>query len=321
MAVHKKRHHFVPVTYLRGFTDEDGFLRVTRKDKPEESLRIRPSEAAFRNYYYSQPLSDGSMNHNALEDIFSTFENSWPRVVDVLSSGHDPNRAVKDVLTMVGFQRVRVPAFRDAIEQSLELYARRGLDELKRTGRLPPPPPELPNAFDLVEVTIDPHQSIHGMTQLLRYIGSHIDTLGYQILRNETDIDFITSDNPVSYYTVTAKGLIPYVVDANGPSELLYPVTSRLALLGSTADRKRFVRKGLKFAATRNPDKVRSINRTTAQFGYEALFSSTRLPPVFARKYAKSPVLHPDSEGFHPDSMQMPAFAFGERRRLLKWRY
>jgi hypothetical protein len=242
-------------------------------------------------------------------------------VVAVLNSGNEPNRVIEDLITMVGFQRVRVPAFRDAIEQSLELHARQGLHELKRRGELPPLPPELPNAFDLVEVTIDPHQSIHAMAKLLRQIGSHIDRLGYQILRNQTEIDFITSDNPVSYYTLTANELLAYVIRSDSRSELVYPITSRIALVGSTADRNRFVRKGLKFASTRDPDKVRSINRMTAQFAYEALFSSKQLPAAFVRKHQKSPILSPDSMGFHPDEMQMPTFVFGTRKKLLKWKH
>jgi hypothetical protein len=284
-------------------------------------MRARPNEAAFRNYYYSQPLADGSMNHNALEDTFSTFESSWPSILDVLASGHDLNTIVQDLIGMIGFQRVRVPAFREAIEQSLERYARSGLEELKRRGELPPAPPELPNIFDLAEVTIDPHQSIHAMTKLLRTLGPTLDMLGYQIVRNNTDIDFITSDNPVSYYTVTGGRMVPYEVRADSRSELVFPLTSRLAVLGSTADRQRFRRKGLKRAEIRDREKVRMINRTTAQFGYEALFSSTKLPATFVTRYGQSPVLSPSSQGFHPDQMRMPDFAFGNRRKLLKWRY
>lgn len=318
--IQKKRHHFVPVTYLRGFTDAEGFLFLSRKDDPERDIRLRPSEAGFRNYYYSQPVGDGSMNHNALEDVFSTFESLWPRIVHVLESGQGPNSVLQDLLAMIGFQRVRVPAFRDAIEQSLELHARSGLEELKRRGELPPAPPEVPNIFDLVEVTIDPHQSIHGMTDLLRAVGLQLNALGYQVVRNETDIDFITSDNPVSYYTVSSGQILPYAVQADAHVELVFPLTSRMAILGSTSDRERFVRKGLKITSTRDRDKVKTINRTTALFGYEAIFSSARLPAAFVRKHIQSPVLSSHSKGFHPDHMQMPDFTIGKRRKLLKWR-
>lgn len=261
------------------------------------------------------------MNHNALEDLFSTFEGSWPRILAVLASGRDLNTVLQDLLGMIGFQRVRVPAFRDAIEQSLELHAREGLENLKRLGELPPAPPEVPNIFDLVKVAIDPHQSIHGMAKLLRAVGPALDVLGYQILRNETEIDFITSDYPVSYYAVTGRQILPYVVRTDARSELVFPLTARMAVLGSSTDRHRFRRKGLKIVESRDPEKVRMINRTTAQFGYEALFSSTQLPAAFVRRHKQSPVLSPASRGFHPDDMRMPDFTFGDRKKLLKWRY
>jgi hypothetical protein len=318
--VQKKRHHYVPVTYLKGFTDNNGFLLVSRKDEPERSIRVRPTEAGFRNYYYSQPLGDGTMNHNALEDVFSTFENEWPGLVGVLESDRQLNTILKDLLGLIGFQRIRVPAFRDAIEHSLERYARDGLQELKRTGRLPPTPPEFPDLFEQVEVTIDPHQSIHGMNKLLRSLGPTLDAFGYQVVHNETDIDFITSDNPVSYYALSQKQILPYPMSVRGPAELVFPVSSRVAIFGSTADRRRFSRKGLKSCRTRDRERVRSINRVTAKFGYEALFSSSALPASFVQKYSASPVLSPDSAGFHPDDMKMPSFAFGRRKRLPKWK-
>jgi hypothetical protein len=34
-----KRHHYVPVTYLRNFTDASGHLLVFRKDEPERPFR------------------------------------------------------------------------------------------------------------------------------------------------------------------------------------------------------------------------------------------------------------------------------------------
>lgn len=191
---------------------------------------------------------------------------------------------------------------------------------MKRRDLLPPAPPELPNIADLVEVTIDPHQSIHGMTELLRAHGPIIETLGYQLVRNETDIDFITSDNPVSFYTLRGEEVVPYVVHPKSRSELFFPVTSRLAIFGAASDRKRYARRGLKSTIIRDAEKVRMLNRRTAKFGYEALFSSVRLPSVFVQKHRLSPVLSPNSPAFDPDNIRMPQFAFGTRQKLLKWR-
>ncbi|WP_139198075.1 DUF4238 domain-containing protein [Sphingomonas gellani] len=70
MAKGKKRHHFVPAAHLRRFADARGMLAISRKDTPETVTFSRPEEAAFRRFYYAQPLPDGSMDTDALEICF-----------------------------------------------------------------------------------------------------------------------------------------------------------------------------------------------------------------------------------------------------------
>jgi Protein of unknown function (DUF4238) len=70
----KKRHHYIPITYLNNFTDAGGRVFAYRKDAPETPLHLRPSEIAFERYYYSQPLPGGWRDNNSLEDGFSTIE-------------------------------------------------------------------------------------------------------------------------------------------------------------------------------------------------------------------------------------------------------
>jgi hypothetical protein len=320
IRVKKKKHHYVPEAYLKGFSDDSGFLYVARKDDPETNHRAKPSETGFRKYYYSQPLPSGGMNHNALEDAFSTFETKWHGIVQVLSSGQRLNSVLSDLLAMIGFQRVRVPAFRDAIELSLQRFVLNELEELKRRNMLPLVPPEYPNIADEMNVLIDPHRSIHGMTELLRAHGPILETMGYQVLQNETKVDFITTDNPVSFFTKNGGEILPYLIRPSSQPELFFPVTSRQAILGTGLDRKRYLRSGLKRSIIRDPKRIQMLNRCTAQFGYEAIFSSTILPPNFVKRYQNSPVLSPDSPAFDPDNFQMPQFVFGSRQKLSKWR-
>jgi Protein of unknown function (DUF4238) len=57
----KKRHHYIPITYLKNFTDNAGRVFAYRKDEVEPPLYLAPSEIAFERYYYSQPLPDGGV--------------------------------------------------------------------------------------------------------------------------------------------------------------------------------------------------------------------------------------------------------------------
>ena len=55
---------------------------------------------------------------------------------------------------------------------------------LVRNGKLPPPPPGFEDILDKVDVSIDPHQSIHAMPGLINKIGELFDTVGLAIIHN-----------------------------------------------------------------------------------------------------------------------------------------
>ena len=64
----KKRHHYIPITYLNKFTDNTGKVFAYRQDDVQKPLHLRPNEIAFERYYYSQPLPEGGRDNNTLED-------------------------------------------------------------------------------------------------------------------------------------------------------------------------------------------------------------------------------------------------------------
>src|SRR5436853_235701 len=84
-----KRHHYVPKAYLKAFCDQQGKLRVYRKNGPQEPLHQVPDATQFRNYYYSQPTSDGGQDNNGLEAAFSAIETHWPETVAKLHARGD----------------------------------------------------------------------------------------------------------------------------------------------------------------------------------------------------------------------------------------
>jgi len=65
----KKRHHYIPITYLDKFADDTGKVMAYRKDEVLKPLHVRPSAIAFERYYYSQPLPEGGQDNNTLEDL------------------------------------------------------------------------------------------------------------------------------------------------------------------------------------------------------------------------------------------------------------
>lgn len=61
-APQKKKHHFIPITYMARFTDGDGRIVAYQKDTPEKVLHLAPKNIAFQKYYYSQIRPDGEQD-------------------------------------------------------------------------------------------------------------------------------------------------------------------------------------------------------------------------------------------------------------------
>lgn len=115
----KKKHHYVPIAYLSPFVDQRGQLWIYEKDRARAPFRSRPSQIAFENYYYSQPLTGGGQDNNTLEDLFSTIETDWTPLVKLLADRAPIGDRAAALFNFIALLRVRVPAIRDAIELQL----------------------------------------------------------------------------------------------------------------------------------------------------------------------------------------------------------
>ena len=289
-----KRHHYVPVSYLKAFAAADGQVWAYRKSEPLKPFRAKPSEVALERYYYSQPRPDGGRDDETLEQLFGTVETPWPRLAAALEEG-DPLLSDADKLfAFLALMRVRGPASRDVAELLLAEQAKATAKMLEVSGRLPPPPDGLENMMDRVQVAIDPHMSLHAMPHLLRGVSQLLEQLGFVALHNETDTSFITSDNPLIYFDpdVPEPALLPYTVrPPQGAIELLFPVSPSLLLQGRSSLRSQSARRGVLHATMKDRQWVKRANRLTARFGYRLVIASHGgLERLVARHAAESPV-------------------------------
>ena len=225
-----KKHHYVPVTYLRRFTDAGGLLWVYRKDDPSRPFRQRPESTGFETHYYSQLSEDGVRDDSRFEALFSEMESPWPAIVDALAARERVFPAASSIIPFLALMRVRGPAFRDAAELHLSNVVHVRAQILNDAGRLPPPPEGHEDLFAKMEIAIDPHQSLVAIADGLSTIGNFLAALSYDVLHNESGVPFLTSDNPVMYYdpSLTDRQMLPYTVrPPHGRVELLFPVTPR----------------------------------------------------------------------------------------------
>ncbi len=317
----KKRHHYIPKSYLKFFCNEEGKVLIYRKDEPEKPFAQSPDKFGFHKYYYSQPTPDGDKDHNSLENLFSDeVEGKWPTIAECLLKRQDVNDSLEDIFKFIALQYVRVPAVRDACE------ARRAADVmatarvLEKAGKLPPMPKGV--ELDQVEVSIDPHQSILAMVETLKRVGQVFDKIGIGALHNQTDLPFLTSDNPVIWFdpSVPESEMCPYNLHPDSEIVLLFPVSPNLIIYGHSSMHEKFASFGLQHSDIKKRSAVEMMNSQICRFAYAAVYAQESGQEHLIQKHAEtSPVLQTNiiplvdgEHGFHQ-------FVFRKRQRKPKW--
>jgi hypothetical protein len=288
-ANEKKRHHYIPITYLDKFADGSGKVFAYRKDEVQKTLHLLPSEIAFERYYYSQPLPEGGQDNNTFEDFFSTIESTWTPLVIRLRARSNISSDFETLCAFMGLMRVRVPAARDMVEVSLAEQVKATARFLDQQGMLPPKPTGREDILDHLSVAIDPHESLRAISDLARGFSIVLGQLGLEVIHNKTDISFLTSDNPVVYFdsTVEEASLLPYQIQPpHGSIELLFPIDADTVLRGRPGP------PNLRHVQLTDRQDAKRINRFVPRFGYRFVFSRDRTHEALIAKYAStSPVL------------------------------
>ncbi|MBF6989416.1 DUF4238 domain-containing protein [Cupriavidus sp. IK-TO18] len=319
----KRRHHFVPKAYLKSFVDTNGRLLVYRKDDPGRPLSVAPDATQFRSYYYSQPLPDGGIDNNKLEDFFSTIESPWPDIVSRMRERANINDSLESIFSFIALQRARVPAARDLAEAMMAASVKSTMRVMLASGNLPPPPGRLGETLDGVEVAIDPHQSIWAMRATIDGMASLFNRIGIAAVHNLTKVPFLTSDNPVIWFdpSIPFEKQRPYTIDPEGPLLLAVPITPQLALIGSNEYKNVFGRLGLQHADTADEPFVEMINAQICRFAYEAVIAQGRGAEDVIGKYSSvSPIHEATPLVVGKGELVIHRQTFGPRSKKPKWK-
>ena len=312
----KRKHHIIPVAYLSGFTDEAGKIYQFLKDKPLEPQYNVPRELGHRRDYYAQPLPNGNTDFNKLEDFFGTIESTWPNILTKLESRTIlAEEELSTLYTFLYLMKVRVPATRDGVEKMLAFQVKEMGRMLEVRGELPPRPPELEGVD--IQVSIDPHQSIHAMTEIAKGFQRVLDAVHFVIYHNKTQIPLLTSDNPIVYFDSSApeNEMQPYALEPRS-LEFIFPISSSIVLHGHPS----YTDPNHPYKTIANEKKILRFNRLICKFGYERIFASTRKhEPLIVRYAEKSPILDIDTHSFGKGRFIQWRHKFGVRTKLPKW--
>jgi hypothetical protein len=318
----KKRHHYVPKAYLKSFCDEQGQVYVYLKDNPDKVIHQSPDNTGFHKYYYSQPLPGGGRDTNTLENLFAELETKWPPLVERMIRRDNVNSSLDDLFAFIGLQRARVPASRDACEGFLAASVMATARSLDAQGLLPPKPPGFENILDQVRVAIDPHQSIRAMAQVIRGAGQVLDQIGFGVIHNQTDVPYLTSDNPVIWFdpSVPDAQLQPYVLRPGGLVIFLFPVAPNAMVYGDSTIREQFACTGMLTSDATDREFINQVNQQICRFAYKAVFAQRKGQEAVIRRHEDaSPVLLSDTQHLPGGTVVRSKYAFGRRERKTRW--
>lgn len=262
----------------------------------------RPNTAFTARYMYSQPVHAEGRFDNAIERFFAEdLENKWTDIYRQVASKMPITPELwGDLVQFIVSMIVRVPITFDAVIFLLRTLVTENIpdgvrkppaslvslhqEKMGHDGSEPPGLREL-IASDVLAVEIDPHCCIASMAQIAASTPIFQPNFSFgvpKILHNQTDLQFLSSDNPVCFHGGSPDGarIVPYRVAANNPFTFVFPISSRIALVNSS-----FLRKRSMHLDVHDRDIVGKINRTVAKFSYRYVFGDNEPLLAVGQKY------------------------------------
>lgn len=317
-----RRHHYVPVTYLKSWGASDEMVRVFRKESPTKPYLSNPLRTGFEDYYYAFDKDDGTVDTDSLEAVFSTAETQWPELMGKIQRQEDMQECLNDLLELVALQRGRVPAARDMYELMHADSIMSTAKFMQRRGMLPAPPLGLEDILDRVDISVDPQSSLQAISLTLSGCERIFNLLDFGVVFNRTATKFLTSDNPVIWFdpSVPESEMLPYNVSPEGNIELLFPISPTAVLYGWNHRKDEPIGPALRYGYISDIQAVERVNRMIARFAYDAIFAhDLDQAELIERFSAESPVIQTTTVPAIKGQYIVGQMVFGQRRRKAKW--
>lgn len=190
-----KGHHFVPVSYLNKFTEENtGYLYIYSK-KQNQFRKQKPEKVMKRNKYYYQDWAPVGIDKNMLEkklgkEIEPNGLTSLYRLISKPEKLTDTDTA--NMLVYLSFQRIRVPRQAEMAKSIADAVLKMHLlaDPIGR------------EALKVLDITIKDSFRIQFMRDVLSVFMPYLSRMVWEVVEAESGCSFVTSDSPVSFYNV-----------------------------------------------------------------------------------------------------------------------
>lgn len=298
----KKRHHYIPVFYLSGFTNKDGCLYVYDKDS-RPVFETSPEGIAYENHYFSFMTPDGKRDSETVENSMMSLEGGFARVMKKIHNYEDLTH--DDRITFAFFvasMMVRVPNMRDNIRKAtgetmkhINVSMSSNKENFQRmirkfecdTGKqIDVDVEELrqwANNPDNYDVTVDKEYATGVALSLLKDFAKVFFKMKWAFLKANDEYKYVTGDNPLRYIDPTHNPNSFYGIGlVNQNIEVSLPLSKEICAFGSWK-----CIEGYKQAKSQH---VKHLNKMTVTASVRFVFASTKseILDKFVKKYKGS---------------------------------
>ncbi|MBN2368813.1 DUF4238 domain-containing protein [Candidatus Woesearchaeota archaeon] len=300
----KKKHHYIPVFYLKGFTDTTNGSCLWVYDKQgEEIFASTPEGIAYENDYFSFINESGSKDSDSFENWIAEVEGATSRIISKILSGESltkeekaffaifvammllrtPNsrRNIEDMYAqMRKHQWIHLASNKEAFESMMERYKKNtgenipvDIEELRKSAM---------NFDEHFTITAETLASLQMIIPLMQDLARVFLNMKWAFLKATDDNKFLTGDNPLSYGNPTKSKESIYPSGLGHRNiQVTLPLSKEIAAFGSWQ-----LKQDCKYVKVSNQD-VKGINRNTVIATYRFVFASEKSETLkkFVKKY------------------------------------
>ena len=186
----KKTQHYVPKFYLRNFTDKKNCISTYIYSKDKFIKNASFDSVANEEYFYGKDL--------VIEKALSVMEGEWAKSFEIIIKNNEQDysnkevaKIIDDIYTFIGFQLSRTLKIYDSqidLKNFLTNYITAKSSSIEAANS------------SLKKYFPDNFNPMLVPMQIAFFVKNLFRDLTPIILYNKTNIDFITSDNPVILY-------------------------------------------------------------------------------------------------------------------------
>lgn len=272
-----KKQHFVPQSYLKHFTNSDGFLHIY--DLVSDQFRVQtPGSTGYSNNFYTVEI-DGNKDYSIEKMLAVNVDSLYNPIVSKIANREVLTHEDKiNLATFLTFQHLRTPAQRKNYDKMVETFYKKSskiIFQMKKVhNQLEHYSSEdLESLEDILEnekfqVNVPKEQSLGFMLKFSEEMIQMLTNHNFVIIEASNKSEFITSDNP--YCMVKEKWTAPYEGYGIINTTKIFPITPKHLLVLKDPGDKMFYMKMSKA-------QVRSFNFIIFDWADRLLFSRNKL--------------------------------------------